>query len=144
MEGTPLLVCEQCKDYGVPYVGPERKPAIQKRSLKPIKRTISKKQTSIRIPEEEVVGDFPQLIREGRNKLNLTKKELALQINEKLSVLQKLEQGKLNPDLSLCRKLEQTLKIKLITQNTVIEAPPYKNEKIEPTLGDIAHIKKKK
>ena len=96
------------------------------------------------MPEEEVVGDFPQLIREGRNKLNLTKKELALQINEKLSVLQKLEQGKLNPDLSLCRKLEQTLKIKLITQNPVIEAPPYKNEKIEPTLGDIAHIKKKK
>jgi putative transcription factor len=77
--------------------------------------------------------------------MGLSHEELGKKINEKASVLSKLETGKMTPNNILVTKLEHALKIKLLV--------PIKEEKIqqgipkslnrEPTLGDLIQLNKK-
>ncbi len=145
MDGAHLQVCENCKNYGTltneplkPYQSKSRE-IIKHRQMK-----IKHKSTTPYIPEDFVTEDFPHIIREGRIKHDLSQKELALKINERLSVIQKVELGKLSPDLMLSKKLENILKIKLIVQNSNEELSTPISGKIERTLGDVVRIKKKK
>ncbi len=66
-------------------------------------------------------------------------------LNEKVSVLRKIESGKMTPDHRLAEKLEHALKIKLLV--------PFSEPKVSPkvlsrppevTLGDIVNVKKGK
>jgi putative transcription factor len=77
--------------------------------------------------------------------MGLSHEELGKKINEKASVLSKLETGKMAPNNILVTKLEHALKIKLLV--------PIKEEKMpqgipkllnrEPTLGDLIQLNKK-
>jgi putative transcription factor len=94
---------------------------------------------------QEVVEGYDSKIRQAREKLGLSHEELGKKINEKASVLSKLETGKMAPNNLLVTKLEHALKIKLLV--------PIKEEKIsqgfpklpsrEPTLGDLIKLNKK-
>ncbi len=94
---------------------------------------------------QEIVEGYDSKIRQAREKLGLTHEELGKKINEKASVLSKLETGKMTPNNLLVTKLEHVLKIKLLV--------PIKEEKIsqgfpkspnrETTLGDLIQLNKK-
>jgi len=94
---------------------------------------------------QEVVEGYHAKIRQAREKLGLSHEELGKKINEKASVLSKLETGKMTPNNMLVTKLEHALKIKLLV--------PIKEEKIsqdmpklpnhETTLGDLIQLNKK-
>jgi len=90
-----------------------------------------------------VVEDFPSIVRDARLTLGLTQKELAAKINERASVIQKVEVGKLTPDLKLARKLERILRVNLITREEEVEAPRTPTGGVERTIGDIVHVKKR-
>lgn len=62
---------------------------------------------------ESLVLDYPDRIRRARERRNLSQKELGKAINEKWSVINKLETGDLRPSDSLVLKLEKKLDIKL-------------------------------
>ena len=58
-------------------------------------------------------------------------------VKEKLSVIQKIETGKVAPNTRLCRLLEHELKVKLLVPQKEAELP--KNAvPSEVTLGDIS------
>lgn len=81
--------------------------------------------------------DYSKRITKARNSKGYTKKELAAKLNEKLSVITKMEQGAFRPDDKLIRKLEKTLKISLrekISSEKPVEKRAY-SERL--TLGDI-------
>ncbi len=76
--------------------------------------------------------------------MNLSQEELSRKIAERVSVLQKIETGKLVPSDSLVGKLEHTLKIRLT--ETKEQVPPAKEKfgrPMELTLGDVAVMQKK-
>lgn len=62
---------------------------------------------------EAVAQDYDQRIRTAREAAGLTQEELAKQLNEKASLIRKLEHGDVLPSDSIQRKLERKLDISL-------------------------------
>jgi putative transcription factor len=90
---------------------------------------------------EILVADYSKRIMKARNSKGLTKKELASRLNEKLSVISKLERGELRPSDKLIRKLEKELDITLkekLSKDVEVEKKPYSQGL---TLGDIMKMK---
>ena len=62
---------------------------------------------------DEVAQDYDQRIRAGRESAGLSQEELANQLNEKASLIRKLERGETLPSDSVQQKLESALEIDL-------------------------------
>jgi putative transcription factor len=105
-----------------------------------------KKKPEIKVEiTQEIIEDYTSKIRQAREKLGLTHEELAKKINEKTSVIGKLETGKIQPSNILATKLEHALKIKLLTAITEERAPPQIPKAVanrEVTLGDLIQLDK--
>ena len=93
--------------------------------------------------ETDIVEDCADRVRRQRMKLGLSQDQLAKRVKEKLSVIQKIEIGKMMPDTRLCRELEHELKIKLLIPHREISEVPKTAPPTEVTLGDIMRIKGK-
>ena len=107
---------------------------------------VQKKKTVAKVEiTQEIIEDFSTKIRQAREKLGLTHEDLGKKINEKSSVIGKLETGKMSPDNILAAKLEHALKIKLLTPISEEKAsttlPPAAANR-ELTLGDLIKIEK--
>ncbi len=134
IEGVVLTVCTKCKQFGK-VVGRVREPRP------PPKKQVKEKPQE---PEviEIVVSDYANLIKQKREKLNLKQEDLAKNIAEKESLIQKVESGHFTPSINLAHKLEHFLKIKLVEnykEESLKEERKAKGEGF--TLGDF--IKKK-
>jgi putative transcription factor len=62
---------------------------------------------------DEVAQDYDQRIRSARESEGLSQEELASQLNEKASLIRKLERGDVLPSDSVQNKLERALDITL-------------------------------
>jgi len=91
-------------------------------------RTKGKRRLELPGEDLELVEDFGELVRKARIKLGLTQQDLAAQLNEKLTVIKKIEAGQFRPSIQLARKLEKFLKIQLLV--------PVEEEAIE--LGKLS------
>jgi putative transcription factor len=105
-----------------------------------------KKRQAPKLAEEvELVKDFSSRVRQGREKMELSHEDLGKKIGEKVSVLRKIESGKMAPDHKLAAKLEHTLKIKLLVP---LSEPKTSSTRLSTlrkvTLGDVVSVKKKK
>ena len=63
---------------------------------------------------KELVEDYHKRIQQARNQLGLSQEQLGQKINERKSIISKLENRSLKPDDKLVRKLEKVLEIKLM------------------------------
>jgi len=93
--------------------------------------------------ESEVAEDYSNLVKSHRMKMGLSQEELAKRVKERLTVIQKIETGKIAPDTKLCRELEHELRIKLLVPRTATPAPKM-GAPAEVTLGDIIRVKEKR
>jgi len=151
IEGAKLTVCGKCAKLGT-IIWDETKLKTSMLSAKvPTRRLILKtksKKSRQAIVENglELVEDFDAKIRQARRKLGLSHKELGRKISEKVSVLKKIEKGKMTPDNRLATKLEHTLKIKLLVQASEEKVPKANIKPVsrELTLGDLIQLDKKK
>ncbi|OIR56845.1 MAG: transcriptional coactivator, multiprotein bridging factor Mbf1 [Amphiamblys sp. WSBS2006] len=75
--------------------------------------TAQKADTDSPEPPKKISASVSRQISESRQKLGLTRKQLASQINEKESVLGDYEQGKAVPNEAVLKKIEKALKIKI-------------------------------
>lgn len=146
IEGAKLTVCVECskhgkivhEDFGVQHKSP-RKTLPSAPPKMPKKKIEAKVETT-----QEVVEGYHTKIRQARERLGLSHEELGKKINEKASVLSKLETGKMTPNNVLVSKLEHALKIKLlvpISEDKVAESPRAQNREL--TLGDLMKLGKK-
>ena len=129
IEGSLLNVCENCAKFGNAVV-------IKKLEYE---QKLVKKLTN------EVINiinqDYPKLIKNAREKLGLKQQELAMKINEKESIIHKLETGSLQPTILLARKLERTLNISLVElYQESHETLNLKDDNL--TIGDILKSRK--
>ena len=86
-------------------------------------RTKGRRRLELPGEDLELVEDFGELVRRARIKLGLTQQDLAAQLNEKLTVIKKIEAGQFRHSIQLARKLEKFLKIQLLA--------PVEEESIE-------------
>jgi len=145
IEGAKMAVCSECSKLGSGYWEP--KP--QRHAKKSIKRqptiSFSKRQQRPTVTETlELVGDFGQRVRQAREGLELSHEDLGRKIRERVSVLRKIESGKMIPDLVLAEKLEHALKITLRVPASEPNVQPVLSSKPRgTTLGDLIQFKVK-
>jgi putative transcription factor len=147
IEGAKLTVCNVCAKYGT-IVQEEPKPQLPPQLRSEAK--ISKQKVSVAVKSQkieevslELVDDYDVRVRRAREKLGLTHEELGKRINEKVSVLKKIETRKIKPDNKLAAKLEHALKVKLLvpaSEGNVTETPTTKQPSRALTLGDIVRL----
>ena len=135
IEGSVLTVCRDCAK-----LGSIQKEAPRSRNLVSNSRVYTRNTES----DEELVDDFSQIVRKGRESKGWTREELGAKIYEKVSVITRIETGKMEPDLKLAKKLEKTLNIKLIEKYDEMDLESFKSMASGPnTLGSIVKIKRK-
>lgn len=150
IEGAKLTVCSMCAKYGtVVQEEPKSQPPPQRKSEVKLSKpmpSITVKPLKVKKIEEaflEVVDDYDVRVRQARERLGLTHEELGKRINEKVSVLKKIETRKIRPDNRLAAKLEHALKIKLLVPASKEDMPTIPVPK-QPsrafTLGDFVQL----
>jgi len=147
IEGAKMIVCGNCAKFGTVYLEatPMPTPPRGKITKRPALTFPVKKQVP-EVPETlELIDSFSPQIRQAREKLGLSHKDLGKKIGEKVSVLRKIETGKMTPDHQLAEKLEHTLRIKLLVPLSEPKIPTSSLPKPpEVTLEKIVHMKKRK
>lgn len=152
IEGARLVVCSDCTTLGSiswelhagkpkpRHMRPRRIQKLEKKS-KVVSKQGARSETSY-----ELVEDFGTRIRQAREARGLSHETLGRKINEKISVLKKVEIHKMTPDNKLAEKLEHALKIELLVL-PIEEQIPKKhlvNTPSKPiTLGDLIRGRKK-
>lgn len=101
IDNSIMLTCNDCSKFGKVQREP---PQPQRPGRAPAGRRRSYRSQE---PTQEVVEDFHKLIREAREKKGWSREELGEKIYEKVSVINRLESGKMVPDLKLARKMEK-------------------------------------
>ena len=128
IEGAELEVCDDCADFGTEVRTEETSSTSTKYSTS----SPGSSSSSASSPSggssgttggggrrdmfdemDEVVQDYDDRIRTAREAEDLTQEELANQLNEKASLIRKLERGDVLPSDSIQRKLEKELGIDL-------------------------------
>ncbi len=134
VEGTRLGLCDRCSRFGEEIQPAKTRPA----TLPGAPRTRPRTRTDrpVREPEYDLAPDFPDRLRRAREAFGWKREELARRINEKLSVLEKLEKGRMRPPDALVAKLERVLKIRPRERVEEGEAPRH-TEARPLTLGDL-------
>jgi putative transcription factor len=112
VEGNLLTVCKVCSKRGKPSNNPQ---SIQ-RKLAPRPKKIEKPDKITFEDSVILVKNFSEVIRNSRMSKSLTHEQLGLLINERASLLRKIESGSLKPDEELTKKLERFFRIDLYTE----------------------------
>ncbi len=130
IEGTELEVCQECGSFG---------------KITSMRRHAPAPRAHISAPEleinETIDQNFAAIIHGEREKRKLTQEDFAKLLNEKESMIHKIETGILEPSIPLARKLEKALRIKLVqsVKEAIVENKYAGQAKM--TIGDIIKIK---
>ena len=134
IEDAELNVCHECSKFGK-VTGVIEQNEADKSAIKASKEP----QTEIM---EMVVEDYADKIRKKRESLGLKQEEFAKRINEKESLIQKIESGHFEPSIALTKKIGRFLKIKLIEEHEERHEKQAHSKTDSFTIGDIIKAKK--
>jgi putative transcription factor len=149
--GSTLEVCNDCAKFGqeTPREAPKAEPmtsgtaAVSTPSPRTFPVLHGKQKDALSRGEMELAEDFNRRIIKGRRKKDLTQEELARRINEKKSVISRLETGEMRPSDRLVKKLEKELDIKLRERMEYqVESAKKQVGTGGVTLGDLIKMEK--
>lgn len=127
VESTVLLLCTNCQKFGTSLDPPPSAlvaPLAAARSGTPLARpvprgrSLEERDLYKELPDMELAEDWPKRIRVAREKLTWTPEELGKRLNEKKSLVLKMESGHFRPPDQTIRKIEALLKIRLRAEPT--------------------------
>ena len=122
VEGSVLRLCAACARFGTlldPTPAPIEAAPAPGRSVvsasRPtgVRRRLEERDLYQEIGELQLVDDWGRRVRTAREARGWTPEELGKHLNEKKSVVLKLESGSFHPPDELVRKLEHLLKVRL-------------------------------
>ncbi len=133
IEGAELQVCDDCAEFGTEVKTQETTSTSTKYSTKSSGSSSSRSATTggsgsssgrrrdLYDEMEELAEDYDDRIRNAREQSDLTQEELADQINEKASLIRKLEHGDILPSDEVQSKLEGHFGISLTASQEASE-----------------------
>ena len=123
VEGSVLELCTDCSRFGTvlspppapaappgPGRVPPRPPGP---SALPRARPTEERDLFRELPDLELAADWGKRVRVAREKLGWSPEELGKKLNEKKSVVLKMESGSFHPPDPMVGKLERLLKVRL-------------------------------
>jgi putative transcription factor len=126
IEGAELQVCDDCADFGTEVRQQTSSSSSTKYSTSSSSGRSSGSTSSgsgssggrsrrrdMFDQMDEIAQDYDQRIRKARESEGLSQEELARQLNEKASLIRKLERGDMIPSDTVQKKLERALDISL-------------------------------
>jgi putative transcription factor len=150
IEGAKITVCRGCAQHGtklqIKNQLVNRATYNRKEPRKKPSKT-GRKYQNILDESEIIVSDYASRIRKARTARKLTQEQFAQKLNEKPSLLRRIEAGKVEPTIKLAKKIENVYSINLLEKNDKLEINEGKSKYMKKSqgssLGDIAFIKKK-
>ena len=144
IEGVKMTVCNSCAQYGKKLLT-KPKSTYLKKSYSTHPKS-SSRNSKKKMDEMEIVPDYAKIIRNVRTLKKLNQDQFAQKLNEKPSLLRRIESAKVKPTIKLAKKIEKVYNITLLKKSDEIEVNTnkYMKKQTSSTLGDIAFIKKKK
>ena len=146
VEGTTLSVCMNCAKFGDQTGVPlKKRPGISPNILMRLearKRRMAVRDIYTTQGEEVLVDDFADRIRKAREKKGWKQAELGAKVNERVSIIAKLESGEMIPPDLVVKKLEKTLDIKLKEKIETQAAKKASTAARPLTLGDLFKVEK--
>ena len=135
IEDAELTVCHECSKFGK-VIG-----VVKQEDTREIK---AKAAENISQPEkiDVITSDYAEKIRKKREQLGLKQEEFAKKINEKESLIQKIESGHFEPPISIAKKIESFLKIKLVEEHEETHEHHKASKTDTFTIGDFIKIMK--
>jgi putative transcription factor len=147
VEGARMRVCQGCMRFGKPVAepsapGPEATPAGRmERGLRQRQQRMAERSANLE-SDEDLVADFGERVRRARQAKRLKVEDVARAINEKASIVQKIESGTFHPDPVVTAKLERALGVRLREKvEEVHTAKPAPSGGL--TIGDLIRMQKK-
>jgi len=149
LEGAQLKVCKECSRFGegvttaaggkkaAPGSGPSRAVVAERleaRERRMRTRDVYGEETSYVV---DLVPEYPAVIRDARAAKGLKQEDLAAKLNERASIIAKLENGSMRPNDALIKKLEKELGVKLTERVAVIKQEAGRSSAKGLTLGDL-------
>ncbi len=143
IEGSVMVVCKECAKLGKIQKAPP-KPRFQKKTKGKKQNKVKKSYKDNNEPKEELIENYNTTVRNARERNNWSREDLGKKINERVSVINRIESGKMIPDIKLTKKLEKALDITLLEKVGDIDLNQYINKSSgERTLGNMVKIKRK-
>jgi putative transcription factor len=123
VEGSVLRLCGSCARFGTlvdppptaavaPAAAPGR-PVVTANRPTGVRRRLEERDLYQEIGELQLADDWGRRVRTAREGRGWTPEDLAKHLNEKKSVVLKLESGSFHPPDELVRKLEHLLRVRL-------------------------------
>ena len=141
IEGAKMTVCNSCAQHGKKLITKSKSTSSYSTHPKS-----SSRHSINKMEEVEIVPDYAKIIRNVRTLKKLNQDQFAQKLNEKPSLLRRIESAKVKPTIKLAKKIEKVYNITLLKKSDEIEVNTnkYMKKRTNSTLGDIAFIKKKK
>ena len=160
VEGAELQLCDDCKEFGTEVRTESSSSASTKYSTSSSGGTgsgsgsgtsgsgsggsgggSSRRRRDMFDDMDEIVADYDQQIREAREDRGLSQEDLAKSLNEKASLIRKLERGDMLPSDDVRAKLERGLEISLVEGQDADDAEWSGDSSTTTTLGDVVKRK---
>lgn len=124
VEGSTLFLCGDCSRFGTvlagpalpgpaPVGGPSGAPPTLRDRLARGSRRLEERDLFKELPDLDLAPDWSRRIRAAREKLGWTPEDLGKKLNEKKSVVLKMESGQFRPPDSMIPRIEHLLKVRL-------------------------------
>jgi putative transcription factor len=146
VEGARLIVCQQCSDIGTRLPSFPDRPAPHRPLVAPSHTHAPIEKLPKAVEESDLIEEYPDAVKQARAKLGLSQQDLAFKAKEKVTVIQKIEIGKMLPTMRLAKELEHILRVRLLVPRDELDIPaPPRRQAPSPgvTLGDIALVRHK-
>lgn len=154
VEGAELKLCDECQaagevvetgSGGSSSSGSSRSSSSRSSGSSGSSSSSSSKRRKPRDQQESLKPDFDSLVRSARSGRDYTKQELADEINEKTSVISRIESGSLKPDQRLAKKLKKALGVELYggSEDVSHQTRSSDDDSSGATIGDVADIERK-
>ena len=140
IDRSVLSVCSRCVkfDSGSPSSKAGEQSTVSGTISERLERREKRQKTKdvLEQVQEELALDYSSRISKARSSMGMSQKDLGKKINEKKSVVAKLEHGDMVPDDKLIRKLERALDISIREKLSPVAVPKKSDPSKSMTLGD--------